>query len=79
MDGIPFNLDTILAWSAIGFRENQSLSVRIDVIAVLIFLFDFWKKPQIRILSLIAFSLLMIWVKHPLTNEVTVVDVGQGR
>lgn len=48
------------------------------MIAVLIFLFDFWKKPQMRICLLIAFSLLMIWVKHPLTNEVTVVDVGQG-
>lgn len=24
------------------------------------------------------FSLLMVWVKHPLINEVTVVDVGQG-
>lgn len=48
------------------------------MIAVLIFFFDFWKKPQIRICLLIAFSLLMIWVKHPLTNEVTVVDVGQG-
>ena len=24
------------------------------------------------------FGILMIWVKHPLTNEVTVVDVGQG-
>ena len=24
------------------------------------------------------FGLLMVWVKHPLTNEVTVVDVGQG-
>ena len=48
------------------------------MIAVLIFLFDFWKKPQMRICLLIAFSLLMVWVKHPLTNEVTVVDVGQG-
>lgn len=48
------------------------------MIAVLIFLFDFWKKPQMRICFLIAFSLLMVWVKHPLTNEVTVVDVGQG-
>ena len=48
------------------------------MIAVLIFLFDFWKKPQMKICLLIAFSLLMVWVKHPLTNEVTVVDVGQG-
>ena len=24
------------------------------------------------------FGLLMVWVKHPLTNEVTMVDVGQG-
>ena len=47
-------------------------------IAVLILLFDFWKKPQFRICLLMIFGLLMVWVKHPLTNEVTVVDVGQG-
>lgn len=48
------------------------------MIAVLILLFDFWKKPQFRICLLMIFGLLMVWVKHPLTNEVTVVDVGQG-
>ena len=48
------------------------------MIAVLILLFDFWKKPQFRISLLMIFSLLMVWVKHPLINEVTVVDVGQG-
>ena len=48
------------------------------MIAVLVMLFDFWKKPQFRICLLMIFSLLMIWVKHPLTNEVTMVDVGQG-
>ena len=48
------------------------------MIAVLIMLFDFWKKPQFRICLLMIFGLLMVWVKHPLTNEVTVVDVGQG-
>ena len=48
------------------------------MIAVLILLFDFWKKPQFRICFLMIFGLLMVWVKHPLTNEVTVVDVGQG-
>ena len=47
-------------------------------IAVLILLFDFWKKPKFRICLLMIFGLLMVWVKHPLTNEVTVVDVGQG-
>ena len=48
------------------------------MIAVLVMLFDFWKKPQFRICLLMIFGLLMIWVKHPLTNEVTMVDVGQG-
>ena len=48
------------------------------MIAVLVMLFDFWKKPQFRICLLMIFGLLMVWVKHPLTNEVTVVDVGQG-
>lgn len=48
------------------------------MIAVLVLLFDFWKKPQLRICLLVIFGILMIWVKHPLTNEVTVVDVGQG-
>lgn len=48
------------------------------MIAVLVMLFDFWKKPQFRICLLVIFGLLMVWVKHPLTNEVTVVDVGQG-
>ena len=48
------------------------------MIAVLVMVFDFWKKPQFRICLLMIFGLLMVWVKHPLTNEVTVVDVGQG-
>lgn len=48
------------------------------MIAVLVLLFDFWKKPQFRICLLMIFALLMVWVKHPLTNEVTMVDVGQG-
>ena len=48
------------------------------MIAVLVMLFDFWKKPQFRICLLMIFGLLMVWVKHPLTNEVTMVDVGQG-
>lgn len=48
------------------------------MIAVLVMLFDFWKKPRFRICLLMIFGLLMVWVKHPLTNEVTMVDVGQG-
>ena len=48
------------------------------MMAALVLLFDFWKKPQFRICLLMIFGLLMVWVKYPLTNEVTVVDVGQG-
>ena len=57
---------------------KPSLFQFVSMIFVLVFLFDFWKKPQFRISLLMIFSLLMVWVKHPLINEVTVVDVGQG-
>lgn len=57
---------------------KPSLFQFVSMIFVLVLLFDFWKKPQFRISLLMIFSLLMVWVKHPLINEVTVVDVGQG-
>lgn len=76
-------METFLTWiqSWIGqplILGKPSLFQFSLMIAVLILLFDFWKKPQLRICLLMIFGLLMVWVKHPLTNEVTVVDVGQG-
>ena len=76
-------METFLSWiqSWIGqplILGKPSLFQFGLMIAVLILLFDFWKKPQFRICLLMIFGLLMVWVKHPLTNEVTVVDVGQG-
>lgn len=76
-------METLLTWiqSWIGqplILGKPSLLQFGLMIAVLVLLFDFWKKPQFRICLLMIFGLLMVWVKHPLTNEVTVVDVGQG-
>ena len=76
-------METLLTWiqSWIGqplILGKPSLFQFGLMIAVLVLLFDFWKKPQLRICLLMIFGLLMVWVKHPLTNEVTVVDVGQG-
>ena len=76
-------METFLTWiqSWIGqplILGKPSLLQFSLMIAVLVMLFDFWKKPQFRICLLMIFGLLMIWVKHPLTNEVTMVDVGQG-
>ena len=76
-------METFLTWiqSWIGqplILGKPSLLQFSLMIAVLVLLFDFWKKPQFRICLLMIFGLLMVWVKHPLTNEVTVVDVGQG-
>ena len=76
-------METFLTWiqSWIGqplILGKPSLLQFSLMIAVLVMLFDFWKKPQFRICLLMIFGLLMVWVKHPLTNEVTVVDVGQG-
>ena len=76
-------METLLTWiqSWIGqplILGKPSLFQFGLMIAVLVLLFDFWKKPQLRICLLMIFGILMVWVKHPLTNEVTVVDVGQG-
>lgn len=76
-------METLLTWirSWIGqplILGKPSLFQFGLMIAVLIMFFDFWKKPQFRICLLMIFGLLMVWVKHPLTNEVTIVDVGQG-
>ena len=76
-------METLLTWiqSWIGqplILGKPSLFQFGLMIAVLVMLFDFWKKPQFRICLLMIFGLLMVWVKHPLTNEVTMVDVGQG-
>ena len=76
-------METFLTWiqSWIGqplILGKPSLLQFSLMIAVLVLLFDFWKKPQFRICLLMIFGLLMVWVKHPLTNEVTMVDVGQG-
>ena len=76
-------METFLTWiqSWIGqplILGKPSLFQFDLMIAVLVMLFDFWKKPQFRICLLMIFGLLMVWVKHPLTNEVTMVDVGQG-
>lgn len=76
-------METFLIWiqSWIGqplILGKPSLLQFSLMIAVLVMLFDFWKKPQFRICLLMIFGLLMVWVKHPLTNEVTMVDVGQG-
>ena len=76
-------METFLSWiqSWIGqplILGKPSLFQFGLMMAALVLLFDFWKKPQFRICLLMIFGLLMVWVKYPLTNEVTVVDVGQG-
>ena len=76
-------METLLTWiqSWIGqplILGKPSLLQFGLMIGVLVMLFDFWKKPQYRICLLMILGLLMVWVKHPLTNEVTMVDVGQG-
>ena len=79
---IFFTLSGLVIFSQINplfeWMETFLTWIQSWIIAVLVMLFDFWKKPQFRICLLMIFSLLMIWVKHPLINEVTVVDVGQG-
>ena len=77
-------METLLTWiqSWIGqplILGKPSLLQFGLMIGVLVMLFDFWKKPQYRICLLMILGLLMVWVKHPLTNEVTMVDRWSGR
>lgn len=81
----PFFLwmEGLLTWvhnhlgQALVFGKPNLLQLFI-LLLILVCLYDFWKKAKIRWLLLLGFGLTMCWVKFPLTNEVTVIDVGQG-
>lgn len=57
---------------------SPSLGLLISLLILLAFLHDYWKFKKIRRLLILTFLILAGLVKHPLTNEVTMIDVGQG-
>ena len=83
-------VNVFFQWLEIAIRWVASLSTRpivlgqpnlpllIILLLVLALLYDFRKQKKIRVcLSLLAI-LLFFLSKHPLQNEITVVDIGQG-
>ena len=58
-------------WSADGTSSDCSLpSFRI--------LYDLRKQKKRRFLLIGMILLIFCWTKHPLENEITMVDIGQG-
>lgn len=76
-------LEMVIRWVAsLSTRPiilgQPNLPLLIILLLVLALLYDFRKQKKIRIgLSLLAI-LLFLLSKHPLQNEITVVDIGQG-
>ncbi|MGT2906647.1 DNA internalization-related competence protein ComEC/Rec2 [Streptococcus dentiloxodontae] len=48
------------------------------LLLVLFALYDFWKRVKLRNCLFLLLAVLLLWVKFPLVNEITMVDVGQG-
>ncbi|WP_019785218.1 DNA internalization-related competence protein ComEC/Rec2 [Streptococcus sobrinus] len=57
---------------------SPSLAILTLMLILLAFLHDYWQVKKIRPWLILLFVLLACLVKHPLTNEVTMIDVGQG-
>ncbi|MDQ0222135.1 DNA internalization-related competence protein ComEC/Rec2 [Streptococcus moroccensis] len=83
LNSLFIGLEAIIHWLA-GIVQRPfvfgkpSLFILVLLLICLGFLYDSWKQPKIRVsLCLLLISLLFL-TKHPLTNEVTIVDVGQG-
>ncbi|EHI74881.1 competence protein ComEC [Streptococcus criceti] len=57
---------------------SPSLAILLTMLVLLAFLYDYWMHKKIRCLLIVLFLILVCLVKHPLTNEVTVLDIGQG-
>ena len=76
-------LEMVIRWVAsLSTRPiilgQPNLHLLIILLLVLALLYDFRKQKKIRVgLSLLAI-LLFFLSKHPLQNEITVVDIGQG-
>lgn len=57
---------------------SPSLIILALIIVALGFLHDRWKEGKKLLLGFVCLVLLIVISKHPLQNEVTVLDIGQG-
>ena len=59
------------------FGKPETL-ILLGLLGVLAFIYDFFHRRKLVFGLTCLFALLLCLTKHPLTNEVTIVDVGQG-
>ncbi len=76
-------LESVIKWTAQLSPKplvfgSPNVVVLILILAFLAALHDFWKEKKLRYALLLASICLFVLTKHPLENEVTVMDVGQG-
>ncbi|MGT2911205.1 DNA internalization-related competence protein ComEC/Rec2 [Streptococcus cameli] len=76
-------LERIISWVASISSQplvfgKPSLVLLVLLLIFLAILYDFWSRKPIVLLFSIMVLALLFFVKHPLENEVTVVDIGQG-
>lgn len=76
-------IEACIRWIADGtslplvFGQPTGLAL-LGLIVLLGILYDLRKKKGLRLLCIGAIFLVFAWTKHPLENEITMVDIGQG-
>jgi len=76
-------IEACIRWIADGtslplvFGQPTGLAL-LGLIFLLGILYDLRKKKGLRLLCIGAIFLVFAWTKHPLENEITMVDIGQG-
>lgn len=76
-------MEKVIVWVAdLGLRPwilgKPSGLVLLSLLVCLFFLYDFHRKKRWLLGLSLVLALLFFTTKHPLENEVTVVDIGQG-
>ncbi|WP_105243415.1 DNA internalization-related competence protein ComEC/Rec2 [Streptococcus suis] len=83
VNGFFVFMENIIVWVAnFGFRPwilgKPSGLVLLLLLVSLFLLYDFYRKKKWLLGLSLVLALLFFTTKHPLENEVTVVDIGQG-
>lgn len=83
VNGLFVCLEEVILWVAnLGFRPlilgKPSDFLLLCLVLVLLLIHDFRRKKRCLFALSLLLALLFFMVKHPLENEVTMVDIGQG-
>lgn len=83
LNGIFESMEVVVRWLCEKFghawiigKPNQIQLFLI--LALLVILYDFWNRKNVRYLLIFLLSLVWFSIAQPFKNEITIVDVGQG-